>query len=87
MNVTNVRVVKVEDMGTLKAFASIALDDALVIDGFKIVETDGNAVVFYPEKSKKNADGTYSYRDIAFATKKELRDKISNAIMDAYKKA
>lgn len=87
MNVTEVRVTKVEDMGTLKAFASIALDDELVIDGFKIVEKDGNLIVFNPEKSKKNADGTYTYRGVAFATKTELRNKITDAIKDAYKKA
>lgn len=87
MNVTEVRIMKVKDMGSLKAFASICLDGEFVVDGFRVVEKDDNLIVFNPEKSRKNADGTYTHRKTSYALKEDLRNKIVDAIKDAYNKA
>jgi stage V sporulation protein G len=84
MKVTEVRVTKVEDKGSLKAFASICLDGVFVVDGFRVVEKDDNVMVFMPEKSKRNADGTFSRRNTAYPTDPALREDIVNSIKAAY---
>jgi len=84
MKVTEVRVTKIEDKGNLKAFASVCLDDSFVVDGFRIVEKDDNIMVFMPEKSKRNADGTYTRRNTAYPTEATLRDDVVNSVKAAY---
>lgn len=86
MKVTEARVTKVEEKGSLKAFASVCLDGEFVVDGFRVVEKDGALMVFNPEKSKKNADGTYTRRNTAYPINSELRAQIVDAIKDAYSK-
>lgn len=84
MKVTEVRVTAIEDKGNLKAFASVCLDDAFVVDGFRVVEKDGTVMVFMPEKSKRNADGTYTRRNTAYPTDTTLRDDVVNSVKAAY---
>jgi stage V sporulation protein G len=87
MNVTEARVTRVDGRGSLKAFASICLNGEFVVDGFRVVEKDGEVIVFSPEKSKRNEDGTYTHRNTAYPLNSELRNAIHTAIKDAYAKA
>ena len=86
MKVTEVRITKLNNTGDLKGFASICLDGEFVVDGYKIINRDGELRVLNPDKSKKNADGTFEHRDTAYATSPELKAKIIAAIKEEYSK-
>ena len=67
-------------MPTLKAMASITIDNCFVIKGIKIIE--GKNGLFMGMPTYKTAKG--DYKDICFTITKEAREKITEAIMKEY---
>ena len=61
MQITDVRIRKVEKEGKMKAVASITIDNEFVVHDIKII--DGDKGLFIAMPSKKTLDG--EYRDIA----------------------
>ena len=61
MQVTDVRVRRVEKEGKMKAIVSITVDDEFVVHDIKVIEGDKGLFIAMP--SKRSADG--EYRDIA----------------------
>lgn len=85
MKVTEVRVVKLEDSKTnLKAYASVCFDGQLVVDGYSIVEKDGEVYVFMPRKVKAKDDGTYASHNISYSIDPTLRAEIVDAVKAKY---
>ena len=80
MKVTEVRVHPVNDNDKLKAFASIALDDAFMIRDLRIIS--GNNGLFVAMPSKKKKDGTY--RDTAHPLNPETRKMIEETVLNEY---
>lgn len=83
MNITEVRVRKVQREGKLKAFVSVTFDDLFVIHDLKVIE--GNKGIFVAMPSKKIPNG--EYRDIAHPIKQEARDMIQQRVLSEYNKA
>ena len=83
MNITDVRIRKVDKEGKMKAVVSITLDDVFVVHDIKVIE--GEKGLFIAMPSKKTADG--EYRDIAHPINSATRELIQNKILDAYKEA
>ena len=61
MQITDVRIRKVEKEGKMKAVVSITIDEEFVVHDIKIIE--GEKGLFIAMPSRKAADG--EYRDIA----------------------
>ena len=61
MNITDVRVRKVDKEGKMKAVVSITIDQEFVIHDIKVIEGDRGLFIAMP--SKRTADG--EFRDIA----------------------
>ena len=80
MQVTDVRVRKIEKEGKMKAIVSITLDNEFVIHDIKVIE--GEKGLFIAMPSRKAADG--EYRDIAHPINSETRDMIQNVILHKY---
>lgn len=80
MQITDIRVRKVEKEGKMRAVASITIDDVFVVHDIKIIEGDKGLFIAMP--SKKSADG--EYRDIAHPINSETRDTIQKQILEAY---
>ena len=72
MQVTDVRVRRVEKDGKMKAIVSITLDNEFVIHDIKVIE--GEKGLFIAMPSRKAADG--EYRDIAHPINSGTRDMI-----------
>ena len=72
MQITDVRIRKVEKEGKMKAVASITIDN----------EFDGDKGLFIAMPSKKTLDG--EYRDIAHPINSETRDRIQRSVIQAY---
>lgn len=61
MQITDVRIRKVEKEGKMKAVASITIDNEFVVHDIKII--DGDKGLFIAMPSKKTLDG--EYRDLS----------------------
>ncbi len=80
MQVTDVRIRRVEREGKMKAVASITFDEAFVIHDIKIIQ--GEKGMFIAMPSRKTAEG--EYRDIAHPIKSSTREKIQELILERY---
>lgn len=83
MQITDVRVRKIEKEGKMRAVVSITLDNEFVVHDIKVIEGDKGLFIAMP--SKKSADG--EYRDIAHPINSTTRDAIQTTILEAYQKS
>ena len=83
MNITDVRIRKVNDEGKMKAVASVTFDGEFVVHDIKVIE--GEKGLFIAMTSRKAADG--EYRDIAHPINSETRERIQSIILSEYEKA
>lgn len=80
MQITDVRIRKVEKEGKMKAVVSITIDEEFVVHDIKVIE--GEKGLFIAMPSRKAADG--EYRDIAHPINSDTRDRIQSLILDKY---
>ena len=83
MQITDVRIRKVEGEGKLKAYVTITFDDCFVVHNVKIIE--GTSGLFIAMPSRKTQTG--EYRDVAHPISPEFRAKLQEKILEAYDKA
>ena len=77
MNITDVRIRKIEKEGKMKAVVSITLDDVFVVHDIKVIESEKGYFIAMP--SRKAADG--EYRDIAHPINSETRAMIQDLVL------
>lgn len=82
MQITDVRVRKVNKEGKMKAVVSITLDEEFVVHDIKVIE--GEKGLFIAMPSRRAGDG--EYRDIAHPINSETRDRIQRIILEQYEK-
>lgn len=82
MNITDVRIRKINDEGKMKAIVSITFDDEFVVHDIKII--DGQNGLFIAMPSRKMGEG--DFRDIAHPLVSETRNKIKEAIFAEYER-
>ncbi len=80
MNITDVKIRKINVEGKLKAVASVTFDDVFVVHDIKIIE--GTDKLFVAMPSKKTPDG--EYRDIAHPINAETREMLQSKIIEKY---
>ena len=80
MQVTNVKIKKIEGQKRLRAIASITIDDEFVVHDIKVIE--GEKGLFIAMPSRKASDG--EYRDIAHPINSNTREKIQSLILEKY---
>lgn len=83
MQITDVRVRKVNKEGKMKAVVSITLDNEFVVHDIKVIE--GEKGLFIAMPSRRAGDG--EYRDIAHPINSETREKIQKIILERYEVA
>jgi len=83
MNITDVRLKKVNTEGKMKAIASITIDDAFVVRDIRVIEGQNGLFVAMP--SRKTPEG--EFRDIAHPITSEARELIQTAILKEYEVA
>ncbi len=80
MQITDVRIRKIEKEGKMKAVVSITIDEEFVIHDIKVIE--GEKGMFIAMPSRKTAEG--EYKDIAHPIKSSTREQIQNLILQRY---
>lgn len=81
MQITDVRIRKNEKEGTLKAVASVVIDNAIVIHHIKILDSGKGLFISMP--SRKSDQG---FIDFVHPINQEARNILQNAIIEAYGK-
>jgi len=80
LEITDVRVRKINEEGRMKAIVSITFDDQFVIHDVRVIE--GNNGLFVAMPSKKTPSG--EFKDIAHPINTEARNYIEEAVIEAY---
>lgn len=80
MEITDVRIRKINKEGKMKAVASITIDNAFVVHDIKII--DGEKGLFIAMPSKMAADG--EHRDIAHPINSDTRKELQETILAVY---
>ena len=80
MEITDVRIKKIESENRLKAIASITFDNCLVIHDVRVIEGDNGVFIAMP--SKKIPTG--EFKDIAHPITSEFRKVLEEVIIKAY---
>jgi len=80
MQITDVRVRKINSEGKMKAIVSVTFDDCFVVHDIKII--DGQNGPFIAMTSRKMPDG--EFKDIAHPINSETRAMIQDAVFAAY---
>ncbi len=82
MQITDVRIRKVNDDGKMRAVVSVTFDEEFVVHDIKIIEGQNGLFIAMP--SRKMGEG--DFRDIAHPLTSETRNKIKDAIFEEYNK-
>jgi stage V sporulation protein G len=80
MNITGIYVT-LRDEEKLKAFVNVVFDNCFVVRGLKVIK--GRDSYFIAMPSRKHRDG--GHREVAHPIKREMRLKLEQDILDAYR--
>ena len=83
MQITDVRLRRVNSEGRMKAIASITIDNEFVVHDIRVI--GGNNGMFVAMPSKRTPDG--EFRDIAHPISSQTREKIQSAVLAEYERA
>ncbi|MFO7151895.1 MAG: septation regulator SpoVG [Bacillota bacterium] len=83
MEVTDVRIRKVENEGRMKALVSVTFDNEFVVHDIRIIEGDQGLFIAMP--SRKTSSGRF--KDVAHPINSASREKIERAVLEQYEKA
>ena len=80
MQITELRLRKVENEGKLKAYVTVTFDNWFVVHNVKIIE--GKTGLFIAMPSRKTANG--EYKDVAHPISPEFRNELQDKILAEY---
>lgn len=80
LNITEIRINKVDGDDKLRAFAGLVLDGCFLVGDLRVVENDEGFHVTMPTKRKR--DG--SFKDIAYPLDQATRDEIERRVLLAF---
>ena len=80
MEITDVRIRKIDSPGKMKAVVSVTFDNEFVVHDMKIIESQGGLFVAMP--SRKTPEG--EFRDIAHPINTKVREKLQRIILQNY---
>ena len=83
MDITDIRIRKINLESKMKAIVSVTFDNALVVHDIKVIEGADKLFVVMP--SRKTPEG--EYKDIAHPINSEMRDALETSILEKYQSA
>jgi stage V sporulation protein G len=83
MEITDIKVKKVNADGKLKAYVSLTFDNCFVVHNLKVIEGKDGIFVAMPNRKTKKGE----FKDIAHPINSECRNFIQTRIIDEYNKA
>lgn len=83
MEITDIRVRKVEADGKLRAYVTVTFDDCFVVHNVKVIEGKSGTFIAMPSRKTKTGE----YKDVAHPINSDFRQKLQSKILDAYEAA
>ena len=83
MEITDIRVRRINKEGKMKAVVSITFDNEIVIHDIKVIEGDKGLFIAMP--SRKTSEG--DFRDIVHPINSPTRQKLQDAVLEKYQVA
>jgi len=83
LEITDVRIRKIQEEGKMKAIVSVTFDNEFVVHDIRVIEGDSGLFIAMP--SRKTADG--QFKDIAHPLNSSMRAKIQEAVLKSYQAA
>lgn len=80
MEITDIRIRKINSEGRMKAVVSVTFDDDFVVHDIKVIE--GQEKLFVAMPSRKTPDG--EFKDIAHPINTQMRERLEGAIIREY---
>lgn len=80
MDITDIRIRKVNTGDKMKAVVTITLDNEFVVHDIKVIESQNRLFIAMP--SRKTPDG--EFKDICHPINQEAREKLETAILKKY---
>lgn len=82
MDITEVRIKKIEGEGKLMGYASVTFDDVFVVHNIKIIDGKDGKFVAMPNRRVKTGE----FKDIAHPLNTEFRSSIQETVLGAFEK-
>ena len=83
MQISDIKIRKINAEGKMRAIVSVTFDDEFVVHDIKVIEGTGKLFVAMP--SRKTPEG--DYRDIAHPINSRMRDFLQSEIIKKYEDA
>ena len=83
MNITDIRVRKIDGDSKVKAIVSFTIDDEFVIHDIKVIEGSNGLFIAMPSRKTLKGD----FKDITHPITPECRTRLQQLIFEAYEKA
>ena len=80
MEITDIRIRRIETVGKLKAVVSVTFDDMIAIHDMKIIEGQSGYFIAMPSRRTSNGE----YKDIAHPINSEARAMLQAAILEKF---
>lgn len=80
MEISEVRVRKVNQTGKLKAYVTVTFDNQFVVHNIKVIEGRDGDFIAMPSRQLANGE----FKDVAHPISSDFRDHLQKVIMDAY---
>ena len=80
MEITDIRIRKINSEGRMKAVVSVTFDNSFVVHDIKVIE--GQDKLFVAMPSRKTPDG--EFKDIAHPINAEMRENLETSIIREY---
>ena len=80
MEITDIRIRQIAEVGKMKAVVSVTFDNCFVVHDIKII--DGQDKLFIAMPSRKTPDN--EFKDIAHPINIEMRELLSDRILEKY---
>jgi len=83
MEITDIRIRKVEAEGKLRAYVTVTFDDSFVVHNVKVIEGDNGVFIAMPSRKTRKGE----FKDVAHPINTDFRNKMQAQILDSYSKA
>ncbi len=83
MEITDIRIKKIESEGSLLGYASVTFDDDFVVHNIRIMSGKNGNYIMMPNRKVKTGE----FKDIVHPINTEFRRTLENSILEAYSKA
>lgn len=80
MEITDIRIRKVEAEGKLKAYVTVTFDDSFVVHNVKVIEGDSGVFIAMPSRKTRKGE----FKDVAHPINTEFRNEMQEKILDAF---